>query len=220
MAVSAQERLYLLSQVNQLAQTQLNQLWAQADQLSNTEFAAFVVAAFPRLADPFVSMTGTLAATWFELSDPASTFVASVAPLPPVEKLASSADWALGAHGGAGKDRLAGTLQRAVFDGSRETTLLNVVQTKSKWAVHARATACPWCRMMATRGAVYKSGATALAACHDHGHCVAMEIRQGQSYSPPDYVSQWDDEYAKARANAGSGDAKAIQAAWRQIANA
>jgi transcription elongation factor Elf1 len=220
MAVSAQERLYLLSQVNQLAQTQLNQLWTQADQLSNTEFAAFVVEAFPQIADPFVSMSGQLAASWFELSDPASDYIASVAPLPAVEKLSTSAEWALGATGDAGRDRLSGTLQRAVFDGARDTTMVNVEQTKSRWAVHARATACPWCRMMATRGAVYKSGASALAACHDHGHCVAMEIRGDETYNPPDYVSQWADEYLKARANAGSGDPKAIQAAWRQILTA
>lgn len=162
-------------------------------------------------------MSGDLAAAWFELSDPASDYIASTAPLPVAEKLTASAEWGLGATGDAGKARLSGTLQRAVFDGARETTMLNVVQTQSKWAVHARATACPWCRMMATRGAVYKSGAGALAACHDHGHCVAMEIRGEESYNPPDYVSQWDDEYLKARADAGTADPKAIQAAWRQL---
>lgn len=217
MAVSAEERRFLLSQTSLLAERDLTRLWAHAAQLSDVEFAAFIVQAYPAVADPYITIAGTLSASWFELSDPASSYVASLAPLPPPAKLENSARWALSADGDQGRKNLSGSLQRAVFDGARDTTRLNIESTGSKWALNARATACPWCRMMATRGPVYKSGTTALSSCHDNGHCVAMEIRDNQIYSPPSYMEAWDDEYLKAVANAGSGDVKSIQAAWRQV---
>jgi hypothetical protein len=216
MAVSAQERRYLLTQVNRLAEEELNELWAQAERLSTSEFFAYVTGSYPVVVDPYISMAADLAATWFELSDPESSYKAVLAPPPPAEKLTISARWALKAEGEQGLTDLQGSMNRAVFDGARETTRINVEKTDSRWAVDARATACPWCRMMATRGAVYHTEANALKACHDNGHCVALEDRLGD-YEPPAHIEQWTDEYLKARANAGSGDPKQIQAAWRQL---
>jgi hypothetical protein len=204
--------------VVQLAETELNRLWSSADNLSSREFSTYVAEAYPLVVDPYIDMSATLAATWFEQSDPGSSYRAVVAPPPPVEKLQRNAQWALSATGDQGRIDLSGSLNRAVFDGARNTTMINVERTKSRWAVHARAAACTWCRMMATRGAVYKSSATALAACHDNGHCVAMEDRTG-TYEPPSYMEMWQDQYLKARANAGSSDPKAVQAAWRQLDN-
>lgn len=217
MTVTAEERRYLLQQVNRLAETDLKNLWSHAADLSNVEFSTFVTQAYPALTDPYISMAGRMAATWFELSDPASTYVAVEAALPPVEKLQKTARWALKATGEQGRTDLAGSLNRAVFDGARDTTRINVERTNSRWAVDARPTACPWCRMMATRGALYKEQATALAACHDHGHCVAVEIRTPNNYQAPAHVEQWQSEYLKARADAGTGSPKDIQAAWRQL---
>lgn len=239
MAVTPEERRYLLQQVSQLAESQLNQLWEQASQLSSSEFAVFMIEAFPQLADPYFQMASDLAATWFELSDPASLYKALTAPPLAVEKLVSSTQWALGAQGDMAKSRLQGTLQRAVFDGARQTTLINVERTQSYWVRHARPDACPFCRMLATRhsdpNGWYTSEEAALQVVgrgsskatrgarnigekyHDDCYCIACEVREGQEYEPPEYVQQWDDEYDKARANAGSGDPKQIQAAWRQL---
>lgn len=216
MAVSAQERRYLLQQVNRLAEQDLNSLWSQADRLADTDFFTFIVQAYPLVADPYTDMSANLAATWFELSDETSAYKAITASPPPIDKLEANARWALKATGTQGRTDLTGSLNRAVFDGARETTRVNVIATGSRWAVDARPTACPWCRMMATRGAVYKKEATALSACHDNGHCVAIEDRTGD-YEPPSHIEQWEDEYLKARADAGSGDTKAVQAAWRQL---
>jgi hypothetical protein len=216
MAVSAPERRFLLSQINKLAEAELNQLWGQAERLSDVDFFGFIVQAYPIVVDPYVDMAANLAATWFELSDPTSRYRAVTAPPPPVEKLAKNAEWALKSLGDQGRVNLEGSLNRSVFDGARDTTRINVERTGSRWAIDARPTACPWCRMMATRGAVYRKKATALAACHDNGHCVAIEDRTGD-YEPPAHIEKWEDEYDKARANAGSGDPKQIQAAWRQL---
>lgn len=217
MAVAPEERKLLLSQVNRLAQNQLNNLWAQADRLSSSEFAAFLVAGFPELVDPFVEMSAMLAANWFEESLPASQYVAVTAPPIPVDRLTSSASWALGGNGDVALDRLTGTLQRAVYDGARDTTMLNVKRTDSKWARYASANACEFCRLMSIRGAVYHTENIAGSKFHDNDRCIAVEDRTGD-YQPPDYISRWEDEYVQARDAAGSGDTKQILSAWRQLA--
>lgn len=216
MAVSPQERQFLLDQVNRQASNDLRALWGAAAGLVTVEFASVMIDGFPKLADPYVELSSRLSATWFELSEPLSPYVAVTAPPIPVERLVNSAEWALGASGDEGLARLEGSLQRAVYDGARDTTILNVEATGSRWARYASANACAFCRMVATRGAVYKSQEAAGRAYHDHCHCMAVEVRDGQEYEPPDYVQAWEAEYRKARKEAGSGDPKEILAAWRQ----
>ena len=214
MPVTAPERQYLLAQVNRLAKSDLDQLWRQAEALSTTEFLTYVVDGFPNLADPYHQLAGQLAANWFEESLPTSTYVARVAEPLVLDKLVSSAQWALGGDGVKALDRLEGTLQRAVFDGARDTTLLNVQSTGSGWARYASANACAFCRLLSTRGAAYRSEDTAATKVHDHCSCIPVEDRD-DSYEPPDYVQRWQEEYQTARDLAGSGDPKQILAAWR-----
>lgn len=215
MAVSAAERQYLLTQVADLAQSDLDRLWRQAEQLADVDFFTYVVDAFPDLVDPYHQAAGELAANWFEESSPASPYIAKVVDPLPVDRLAASARWALGGDGLVGKDRMSGTLQRAVFDGARDTTLLNVRETNTGWARYASATACAFCRLLSTRGSVYRSSDTAATKVHDHCSCIPVEDRNND-YQPPEYVAAWEGEYAAARAAAESGDTKQILAAWRQ----
>lgn len=216
MPVSPAERQYLLNQVGRLAQNDLDRLWRQAEQLATGEFFTYVLQAFPDVVDPYHQAAGQLAATWFEESLPASPYVAMVVDPLPVEKLSASARWALGGDGVKALDRMQGTLQRAVFDGARDTTLLNVQATRSGWARYASASACEFCKLLATRGAAYRSEDTAATKVHDHCSCIPVEDRDN-SYLPPDYVQAWQDEYSKARSEAGSGNAKAILSAWRRL---
>lgn len=216
MPVLAPERRSLLSELVRLATLDLSAMWRNASSQSSIDFPLYVAEAYPEVVDPYVAAAAMMSASWFEESDPSSNYIAVTAPLPEREQLSSNAVWALKSLGDQGLSNLEGSLNRAVFDGARESTRLNVEATESRWAVHARPSACPWCKMMVTRGAVYLSAATALKACHDNGHCVAMEDRNG-TYEQPTYFEQWEEEYLKARDNAGSGDPKAIQAAWRQL---
>lgn len=215
MAVSAPERQYLLNQVGRLAQNDLDRLWRQAEQLADVDFFAYMVEAFPDVVDPYHQAAGQLAATWFEDSLPASAYVARVAePLPAVQ-IATSARWALGGDGAQALSRLGGTLQRAVFNGARDTTVLNAKATNTRWARYASANACAFCRLLATRGADYRGADTAGTKVHDHCSCIPVEDRDN-SYQPPDYVDRWQAEYVAARDAAGSGDPNQILAAWRQ----
>lgn len=155
-----------------------------------------------------------MAAVWFEESVPGPATVADVVS---ADRLRSSAQWALGADGDAALDRLTHTTQRAVYDGARGTTLENVKRTNSRWARDARADACAFCRMLATRTEkyLYRSRDTAAAKTHDDCHCIPIEVPDPNSYELPDHAQQWQDEYLKARANAGTGDTRQILAAWR-----
>lgn len=267
-----------------LATADLQTLWAQADRLADVEFAAFVIQAFPELVDPYVEMAGMLAANWFEESLPESPYVAATAPLPEAQVFTKSAEWALGAYGDAGRDRLEGTIQRSVFNGARETIVLNVENTGSRWVRHARADACAFCRMLATRhddpdtwyrtsesaldvvgrslnltvadqraiasGQITKEAALARrekyaigrrkgqtkvrqqrgkravgsTGYHDHCHCQALEVREGQEYDPPGYVLEWSETYKRAwkavpegTSYANDGALKALLSEWRQI---
>ena len=135
-----------------LAVRELNDLLENAKRLSDSEFASYVVDAYPRLTDPYVEMAGQMAANWFEESDPKGSYVAKTADPIPQEKLEKSARWALASLDAPNiESRLAGTLHRAVFDGARNTTLLNVSVTGSRWMRQARPDACAFCRMLATR---------------------------------------------------------------------
>lgn len=210
-------------------------MWSQAEALSDAEFFALVVTAFPAVVDPFVEMSAQLAATWFEQSLPASAYVAVTAPPLPEERLIGSARWALGVGGKDGRERLTGTVQRAVFDGARLTTTINVERAgDSRWVRHAQPDACAFCRLLCTRYSDpdywYKSTDTALKAgssgrirgagrvaddYHDDCRCIAVEVREDQQYDPPEYVQEWNTQYEKAWANDGTGQLKSVLSQWR-----
>lgn len=57
---------------------------------------------------------------------------------------------------------------------------------------------------------------------HDKCHCIAVEVRPGQSYEPPDYVQKWDEAYIQASRETpkvgkyGAIDPKAVLAHMRE----
>lgn len=213
MAVSAQERRFLLSQTSRLASADVNTLWTAAAALADTDFAKYVIDGFPDVIDPWIAAAADLAAVWFEESVPGPAQLAD--PIP-VERLTKSAQWALGADGAEGLKRLEHTTQRAVFDGARQTTLINVDKAGIRWARDARPDACAFCRLLATRTtSLYKSRHTAATKVHDDCHCIPIEVANPRDYTLSDHAQQWEDEYRKARANAGTGKPKDILSAWR-----
>lgn len=177
MAVSPAERQYILSQVGSLAQADLDKLWQHASQVADADFAAYVTDAFPELVDPYAAMAGDLSAVWYDESATTTAgFVAVAGPMPVREQMLSSAEWALSATGTQGLERLQGTLQRAVFDGARNTVVANVTREPgARYARHASANACAFCGMLASRGAVYTSERAAVRV-----------VGRGKDMSPAD----------------------------------
>ena len=211
MAVSAAERRYVLEQLARLAEGDLSVLWNAAKLLATNEFRAYMMSGFTDIAGMYNQMAGQLAASWFEDSDPLSDYVAAVADPPPQERLEKSAQWGLRGDGEQGLARMNGSMQRAVFDGARDTIETNVKATGSRFIRVARPNACPFCKMLATRAGKYaytsaqvkinpetgrpyadgrlttvsggRSSKKLDSEYHDHCYCTAVEIRSGQTES-------------------------------------
>lgn len=232
MPVSAAERRFVLDNLTRLAEADIQRMWRAAELQTDLEFAAYVTQAYPQIVDPYQQMAAQLGATFFEEDFPTITTAPVLADPLPTEQLAKSASWALAADGVAAISRMAGTTQRAIYDGERNTTALNASKNKMRWVRVARPDACAFCRLLASRAASdsqYSSEKNALFRSngkkyHDECHCTAKAIPRGED--PMDYLSatepqfadlaaQWSNEYDKARAAAESGDPTKILAEWR-----
>lgn len=162
-AITPAERQSLLSDLSTVAIRDLVELWRRA-LVVDVDFARFLVDAFPEIATTYADVAGSLAADWYEQSAPNLAYVAHPAAAPSKEALTKSVEWALGADGDQALDRMAGTLQRTVFNGARETILANVEAEGARWARYASANACEFCKLLATRSgnALYTSKESAL----------------------------------------------------------
>lgn len=191
------------------------------DQYSGTpNFDQLLLQVFPQLVQPHTQAAALISAQWYDELAPESTFKATPSVLQPAEQLTKTVKWALYAPGAAKpEERLAGASKRLVFNASTTTVIDNARQEGVRWARYASATACEFCRLLATRGAVYASKQTALKS-HNHCRCIAVPERSGETYSPPAYVKAWEDEYAAASSavsDAGKPQSfKNILAAMRQ----
>lgn len=156
-ATSPAERQRVLSDLSTLGIRDLVEVWRKAA-LADTDFADLILAAFPEIASAYAGMAGDLAADWYVESAPEIQYTPIVGPVANIAALTSSTQWALGANGDEALKRMSGTLQRAVFNGARETTLVNVEHEEgAKWARHASANACVFCKLLATRDILYSS---------------------------------------------------------------
>ncbi|EOM77912.1 hypothetical protein DW322_08805 [Rhodococcus rhodnii] len=160
MATLAQQR-EILAELQRLGAVDLAVLWRQAEAFD--DFRGFMMDAFPELAAQYGIGAAELAAVWYEDAAPGLDYIAQPATLPPGEKWSQSTQWALNTSSGAAAlEKLAGTLQRGIWDMARQTTIDNAAsEPGATWARHASANACEFCRLMATRGAVYSSEAAA-----------------------------------------------------------
>lgn len=139
-----------------------------------TDFPALLKQALPEIVTPHAEAAAHITAQWYDELNPSSTFEATpVVDLAP-ERFNKTADWALYAPGDAKpEERLAGSTKRMVSDASRDTVLSNVREEGVLWARYASANACAFCRMVATRGAVYR---TELSASRVTGQAVNLTV--------------------------------------------
>lgn len=164
MPVSLTERREVLEDLNRLAVADIVDLWRDASglDLSSPQFRQVMIDNVPELIVPSMATAADHAATWYEDSAPELSFTASPAALAPAEQLSASTAWALYSSGDAALSLMAGFTERAIFGAARDTITENVSRERgSTWARHASANACGFCRMLATRGAVYASEAAA-----------------------------------------------------------
>lgn len=142
------------------------------------------------------------------------------------------------------ESRLSGSVQRYVANAARDTIVTNADLEGARWGRQARPDACAFCRMLATRGADYLSESAALHVVgkrtrtpgrrvgqltgvkrgtreigeryHDYCHCTTFVVRPGDSYTPPDYVLEWERQYLSA-ADKSNGSTKSILSEMRKL---
>ncbi len=153
---------------------------------------------YPVLIDPYIAASGALTAEWYRNLAPDVPFAVEPLPQPDRSIFEGNARWAVTQLDPV--DALAGNAERQVFNVSRRTVAYNARREGVRYARVARLDACSWCRMLATRGAVYYSEDTAEFG-HDDCYCTAVADRPGNPYVEPDRVKQWRKDYENAAAD-------------------
>ena len=212
--------------IRALAVRDVTRLWATLEGLTAVEQRDAMLEAVPALIDRYGEIAATVAADFYETqreaAGAAGRFTAELAALPSRQAIESSTRWAMGPLFAAVQNR-AGVLSRlaqvvddrAIGQGKR-TQVLNAQRDRSRPRV-ARipvGKTCAFCRMLGSRGAVYASEASALAAGHAHCDCSPVPV-----WSPSDLPAGYDPDalYAEfARAAAGQNTTKQILAAMRE----
>ncbi|WP_255485961.1 hypothetical protein [Mycobacteroides sp. LB1] len=148
--------------------SEITDLLARIAGLTLPEQLAYVTDAYPDVVTPYLAAANDLTQTWYEAlpvvaaSATAPEFDTLAAPLTEIDGLAISGRWALTQS--KPTDSLQGSGTRAIFDQSRRTVTENVArEVGARWARYASANACNFCKMLATRGAVFTSEASALS---------------------------------------------------------
>jgi hypothetical protein len=168
--------------------------------LASTQDAAVLQDAYPQTVDPFIAAAGQLSAEWYQSLDTESEYVVETGPQLPISVLEKNVRWAVTQADVFGA--LTGSAERQVFTATRNTVLYNAERERVRFARYASANACPWCRVLATREAVYYTQESAVAG-HDNCHCIAVPVRGSDIYTPPEYVQQWLKDYQDARDEVG-----------------
>jgi hypothetical protein len=207
-----------VADLSTLAAADLRALWGQVSTPEDARNALRAV--LPPLTDTYGLAAAAVAADWYdELRDELNIggrFFAIVADIGDTgtDSLArwgisplfgAEADW------NAAKSLIEGGLQRRIANAARETVRLSSIEDpKALGWQRVAAGGCGFCRMLASRGAVY-SERSADFASHDHCNCHAVPAFDGaprlvKPYTPSEREVS-DADRARTRAYLASHDA-------------
>ena len=189
----------------------------------------------PAIVTQYGDLAASSAAEWYErlrADAVGGPYSAILADGPSDEQVAQATRWAVGGLWGADpagvQTTLGGVLGRFVGQQGKNTVHRNVTSdpAKPRWArVPGPGGCCAWCSMLASRGFVYASAATAGQghAYHDHCSCVPTPLWKGQKprihgYDPKGLRATYDKARAAVKASGATVDDKAIAAEMRRIA--
>lgn len=184
----------LLKQLGRTAAADVTAMWDDTDGYEEVEDR------YPELAGRYTAAAGTLAAQWYYDLNPDKPFETRVGPLPERGQLLAAVGWAY-----TQRDTLAaliGSTDRQIFSTARQTVVANATRENVRYARYASANACAWCQVLATNPARYMSEESAVAG-HDNCNCMAVPVREGTEWTPPDYVAEWQQKYNEARDEVG-----------------
>jgi hypothetical protein len=229
-ATPAEVAAYRASQqdVVALAQRDLAAWWATLDLSDLRAVVAALEAFLLELVGAYGDVAMTVAADWYdeqrEQARVRGVYRAALADALPDEQVRAVARWAAGPLFGdtdavKALGLASGAVQRLVQQGGRDTLYRNVREDPSepRWARAPQGhETCAWCRMLASRGAVYLSRESAggdLNSWHNECDCQPVPVWAGQAL--PYDADRFLQEYTDARSKAG-GDPKAIAAQMRE----
>ena len=218
--------------VRSLALRDLKAWWTTVEHLSPSQIQSAAAEFAPILAGVYGEVSATVAADYYDLARELAPkargrFVASLAPSEAAARTSRQVGWATaplfeGDSLGA-LDRLSGVVDAASLQDGRNTLMRNsgMDPAKPRYARIPVGKTCAWCLMLASRGAVYRSAATAGAAQEYHKRC-DCEPHPSWDHGkdlPPSYdEGGLYDLYDRAKKEAGgSGDPKDITAAIRRL---
>lgn len=209
-------------------------LWPSLDLLHlKTALPAFK-AAVAQEVQRHAQASATMAARQYRQQRVAAGIGGAYTPIPadppPLEQIAQAVDWAVqplwssdvlaepATEAGStaiadAKARLAASSERLVLDAGRDTVIDNAQRDRKAkgWARIPEPEACSFCLMLATRGAVYRSEATADFKSHDNCRCHVEPVFT--AYEPSAAVRQAEALWASST-RGKSGNAARI--AFRQ----
>ncbi|WTL23966.1 hypothetical protein OG875_04755 [Streptomyces sp. NBC_01498] len=179
----------------------------------------------------FGDMSASLAAEFYDAqraqADVGGGFRSPLADPPPAEQVEASLRWAihdvwpqgteteaqqqpLNSRVAVAERQVTGVAQKLVADQGRET-VRQAVRRDPQAVAYARAAAlgaCSFCRLMASRGAVYAtegsagmdandlfSGDASVVKFHDNCHCAIIPVFRGQQFELSPHASDWDRLY-------------------------
>lgn len=155
------------------AVSDLRRVWPRLLTMRPDGMAEALALVLAEVTDRYGAASAALAAEWFEeLREGAGvggSFRAGAAALPSTERLEVLARWGVGPLFGADPDPVtalslvSGGLARQVLGVGRDTLMESIAADPAspRYARHASANACAFCAMLATRGPVYWSEASA-----------------------------------------------------------
>jgi len=206
----------LLASLSALAVVAVTDLWNKLSTVDTETRWKALHDAYPATVDPFMVAAAVLSAEWYSSINKASSFAVETAPPIAQDVLHVNVGWALSQTDPLAN--LAGSVERQVFNSSRDTVLSNVRRQGVRYARYASANACSFCQILALNEN-YRTEFSAVRVVgqsgrprgsqkagekfHDNCHCIPVPVFDGEPYTPPDYVQQWATQYDNARAEVG-----------------
>jgi hypothetical protein len=198
---AAAEHRRAVSAVATLTDRQLRNLWRTVYGPDAAVVRDALMDTLPALGDSYGDMAGALGADYYDeiraRAEVRGRFVAEPAPLPGTSRYEALVRWGVDPLFSPDPDealalaKLSGGLHRIVADVARQTVTDAAIRDPQSegWRRVTSSDPCPFCRMLADRGAVY-SDDTVRFASHDNCSCsAAPAFKPGRTVSVNQYAA-------------------------------
>lgn len=210
-----------LEYVNKLALQEILSLYNAISSFDPHQASQYLLDAVPDVVLEHHGVATELSLAWWEdLFDGVDTPPPTTPPPPPVEQLKIQTNWA-NSMLYAGKSpmvRLASVAKQHVYGAQRNLVAENSSKLNVGFARMAKSNACDFCRVLASRGAVYSTEAGAQYVglssenkksrirgvrregqrYHDHCRCTVAPAAEHLDLNLPSYYDKFNEEYLAA----------------------